>query len=122
MESPESWFEDFGEGKLVNGKAEVKLDPDFAAVVKTKHYHVFVTPYGDSHGLYVAKRTDTGFEVREQQGGKSSVEFSYRVVAKRKDIAGERLKKFSLPPAPPKPTKKPELPRLKPAQVKTGKK
>ena len=33
MESPESWFEDFGEGQLACGKAEVTIDPDFAAVV-----------------------------------------------------------------------------------------
>lgn len=121
LECPESWFEDFGEGKLVNGKAEVKLDPDFAVVVKSKHYHVFVTPYGDSHGLYVAKRTDKGFEVMEQQGGKSSVEFSYRVVAKRKDIEGERLKKVTLPPAPPKPPQEPELPSHMFAHMQSGK-
>ena len=134
MESPESWFEDFGEGKLVNGKAEVKLDPDFAALVRTDRYHVFVTPYGDSHGLYVAKRTDTGFEVREQQGGKSSVEFSYRVVAKPTDIEGERLKKVTLPPVPSEllqemelpsqklPQKKPELRRHLLAHRQSGKK
>src|SRR5262249_41618924 len=33
IESPESWFEDFGEGHLVKGKAEVRLDPEFAAVI-----------------------------------------------------------------------------------------
>ena len=32
MEAPESWAEDFGTGTLVNGTAEIKLDPDFAAV------------------------------------------------------------------------------------------
>jgi hypothetical protein len=26
VESPESWFEDFGSGQLVGGKAEIKLD------------------------------------------------------------------------------------------------
>ena len=31
VESPESWFEDFGEAKLVAGKADVKLDPVSAA-------------------------------------------------------------------------------------------
>jgi hypothetical protein len=109
LECPESWFEDFGEDELVNGKAEVKLDPDFSAVVRAKKYHVFVTPCGDSRGLYVTKKTDKGFEVREQQGGKGKVKFSYRVVAKRKDIKGERLKKISLPMAPPKP---PQLPKI----------
>jgi hypothetical protein len=46
IESPESWFEDFGEAKLVKGKAEVKIDPDFAKTVNLKtRYHVFVTPH-----------------------------------------------------------------------------
>ena len=35
VESPEAWFEDFGEGTITAGKADVKLDPDFAAVVDT---------------------------------------------------------------------------------------
>ena len=43
MESPESWFEDFGEATLVCGEASIPLDPDFAAVVDTAKYHVFLT-------------------------------------------------------------------------------
>jgi hypothetical protein len=112
MESPESWFEDFGEAKLSNGRAEVKLDPDFAAVVKTATYHVFVTPYSDSNGLYVSHRSDNGFEVREQQGGKSNAPFSYRVIAKRKDVAEERLAKVILPTLP-RSEKKEPAPRPK---------
>src|SRR5262249_13746266 len=34
MESPEHWFEDFGSARLTRGKATVKLDADFAKVVK----------------------------------------------------------------------------------------
>jgi hypothetical protein len=100
LESPESWFEDFGEGRLKGGKVKIKLDPDFAKVIKTDKYHVFLTSYGDSHGLYVTNRTNKGFEVREQQGGKSSLTFSYRVVAKRKDIEIKRLAKVTLPAVP----------------------
>ncbi len=37
MERPESCFEDFGEAALVNGK--VKLDLQFASLVRTKGYH-----------------------------------------------------------------------------------
>src|SRR5436309_935940 len=36
VESPESWIEDFGKGTLTNGKADVKLDPDLAAVGHTE--------------------------------------------------------------------------------------
>ena len=64
MESPESWFEDFGVSHLVNGQAQVELDPDFAAVVKSDTYHVFISEYEDNNALFVAKRTSTGFGVR----------------------------------------------------------
>jgi hypothetical protein len=97
IESPESWFEDFGESRLVGGKARVKLEPGFASVVKANSFHVFLTSYGDSNGLYVSQRNKQGFEVREQGNGESNVRFSYRIVAKRKDIKGERLAKISLP-------------------------
>ncbi len=125
MESPECWFEDFGRGVLVGGRASVTLDPDFAAVVNTTDYYVFLTPEGDSRGLYVSGQSTTGFTVHEQQGGTGSLRFSYRVVARRKDVAAERLAKFSLPALPiptdvgsaPEPTRTPDLPLLKPSQV-----
>jgi hypothetical protein len=111
MESPESWFEDFGEAKLVKGRAKVRIDPDFAVVADTRSAHVFLTPYGDSGGLYVSARHRDGFEVCEQGRGSSSLSFSYRVVAKRKDVTAERFKKVT-PPA------KPKLPtRLKPPNL-----
>lgn len=100
IESPESWFEDFGEGKLTTGRADVTLDPDFAAVIKTGKYHVFVTPYGKSNGLYVTHRSSKGFRVQEQNGGNSNVRFSYRVVAKRKDIKAGRMARITLPDRP----------------------
>lgn len=109
VESPESWFEDFGEGSLVEGKAEITLDPEFAALIKSKKYHVFITLGGDSRGLYVKRKTDKLFEVREQQGGKNNLKFSYRIVAKRKDIKGERLKKIRLPSSVPSGSEMPKL-------------
>jgi len=105
LESPESQFEEFGEARLVKGSAEVRLDRDFAAVADTRHYHVFLTPYGDSKGLYVSGRNRHGFKVREQGGGTSGLRFSYRVVAKRKNVAGKRFQKVTLP-------KKPKIPAL----------
>ncbi|MHB8645913.1 MAG: hypothetical protein ACYDAR_09025, partial [Thermomicrobiales bacterium] len=97
MESPECWFEDFGKAKLVAGTAEVTLDPDFAAVVHTDDYHVFLTTYGESAGLFIAHQTASGFTVQERARGTSSLTFSYRIVAKRKDITAPRLAKFALP-------------------------
>jgi hypothetical protein len=98
LESPESWFEDFGRGEMVGGRALVDLDPDYAAVVRTEDYHVFLTPEGDSRGLYVTNKRSSGFEVQEQQGGTGTLTFSYRVVARRADIDVERLEKIELPP------------------------
>jgi hypothetical protein len=96
---------------LVKGKAEVRLDRDFIAVADTRHYHVFLTPYGDSNGLYVVTRRATGFQVREQGGGKATLAFSYRIVAKRKHAVTKRFSKTSAP-------KKPKLPvDLAPPQV-----
>jgi hypothetical protein len=100
MESPECWFEDFGEARLIRGRAEVKLRPDFVSVVRGA-YQVFLTPCGDSNGLYVATRRPRAFVVREQGGGTSSLSFSYRIVARRRDIAGPRLPVVTLPPPPP---------------------
>src|SRR5262245_52551196 len=101
MESPETWFEDFGEAKLVKGKARVKIDSDFAAIVDTKSYKVFLTPYGDSAGLFVAARRSGWFEVREQGGGTSSLAFAYRIVACPRQASGnKRLAKMTLPPLP----------------------
>ena len=84
--SPESWFEDFGEGKLVKGKAEVKIDPDFAKTVDLKtRYHVFVTPHSTKiSALAVVARLPGRFRV-EHPGGASGT-FSYRVVDKRADM------------------------------------
>jgi hypothetical protein len=92
VQSPENWFEDFGSGTLSNGAATVTLDSTFTQTVNTgMTYHVFLTPKGDSEGLYVSNETPQGFEVREQRGGRSSVAFDYRIVAKRVGFESVRL-------------------------------
>jgi hypothetical protein len=98
LESPDSWFEDIGRAEISGGQARIELDPDFAAVVRTDEYHVFLTPEGETNGLYVSARTPSAFEVREQGTGTGTLTFSYRVVAKRKDVEVERLKTVE-PPA-----------------------
>ncbi len=93
QESPENWFEDFGEGRLVNGRAHIDLDPVYLQTVTIDANHpmkVFVQLEGDCRGVYVSKST-TGFDVNELQGGTSGVAFSYRVVAKRKGYEDLRL-------------------------------
>jgi len=97
MESPECWFEDFGTAQLVNGQAQVQLDRGFASVVSADDYHVFLTEYDDNSGLYVTGRTSTGFGVRAKTSPTANGTFSYRVVAKRKDIVAPRFDQVTLP-------------------------
>jgi hypothetical protein len=104
MESPESWFEDFGTGELNEGEANVSIDPDFATLVQADDYHVFLTPYDDCNGLYVSRRRPDGFQVREQRGGQSSLQFSYRLLSRRRDVEAPRLKPVTPPPRPEPPT------------------
>jgi hypothetical protein len=84
--------EDFGEGQLVNGRGYVRLDPALADLIDNRNaYHVFLTPEGDSKGLYVTQKTPSGFVVRESSGGRSTVAFEYRILAKPLDENGQRL-------------------------------
>ena len=93
QESPENWFEDFGEGQLVNGSAHFNLDPLFLETVTIDDEHpmkVFVQLEDDCNGVYVDKGT-TGFDVIELKRGTSNASFSFRVVAKRKGFEDMRL-------------------------------
>lgn len=88
----EATMEDVGEGRLVGGHAFVALDRGFAnAIDRSARYAVLITPEGDSRGLFVANRTATGFEVRENQRGTSSLDFAYRIVARPYGVASTRL-------------------------------
>ena len=92
MQSPENWMEDFGSASLSGGKATVSIDAAFAETANTgTDYHVFLTPNGDSKGLYVIAKSATSFEVRESGGGSASLSFDYRIVAKRKGYEAQRL-------------------------------
>ncbi len=106
VESPEAWFEDFGEGTITGGRAEVKLDADFAAVVDTAKLHVFITEHGENHNLHLAGTSAVGFTVAASAGALAARgikaadvngTFTYRVVAKRKDVNAGRLAKFEVP-------------------------
>ena len=97
LDTAEPLVEDVGADSLVGGRADVKLDPGFAAVADAGAYQVFLTPEGDCKGLYVTAKTSGSFTVRELQGGTSSLPFSYRVVAKRQGAAGKRLERLERP-------------------------
>lgn len=78
------------------GVANVRFDPAFAAMMDRRWYYVFLTPPGDTRGLFVSMKTPAGFQVRETERGRSNIEFDYRIVAHPVDASGERL-----PPASP---------------------
>lgn len=90
-------IEDTGTAQLVNGAAVVRLDSTFAASIDTSSaYRVFLTPDGDTRGLFVASKTSTGFVVRETQGGRATLSFDYRIVATSYGQAGQRMAVASL--------------------------
>lgn len=79
-------LDDAGEGLLVNGSAYVRLDPVFAATIDpAAKYLIFITTEGDSRGVYTTQASRSGFAVRENSGGRSSVPFAYRIVARPLD-------------------------------------
>jgi hypothetical protein len=92
VEAADNWFEDAGSGQLSNGAASIPLDATFAQTVNgDMDYHVFLTPNGDCDGLYVTHKTARGFEVHELHGGRSSVTFDYRIMARRKGFEKVRM-------------------------------
>ena len=89
--SAQPTIDDVGEATMHGGAAHVALAPDFAnAIDSAKPYLVMLTPEGDA-SLYVASRTSSGFDVRQVGGGRSSIAFVYRIVAKPYGVRDERL-------------------------------
>ena len=85
-EAPETVFQDFGIGQLVNGQAHITIDPDLAININVSEDHplkVYITPEGDCNGVYVTNKSADGFDVIELMGGTSNVPFSWQIVATR---------------------------------------
>jgi hypothetical protein len=85
--SPDPWVEDFGEVKLVRGRAVVRLRKEFDDLVRSREYQIFLTEYGNLGGVYVAKRGAHGFVAKARRGRRARGRVGYRVVAKRADAA-----------------------------------
>lgn len=86
IETPENLFQDFGIGKLENGKTFIKIDPILSKNIIVNEEHplkVFIQLEGDCNGVYVKNKTSEGFEVIELNGGTSNISFSYSLVATR---------------------------------------
>jgi hypothetical protein len=84
VEGPKITVEDWGVARLEDGAAFVTLSEEFVALMSDRaDYAVFLTPEGPCKGLYVSKKLFYGFEVRELDGGRSNVTFSWLVKAVR---------------------------------------
>ncbi len=87
-ESPEVYFQDFGQGQLVNGRAHINIDPIFAKNVLVNERHplrVFIQPEGNCKGTYVSNKTAAGFDVTELDGGNSNISFQWSITCNRAD-------------------------------------
>ena len=88
-ETPEMHFMDYGVGQLINGFAHIELDPILAKNITVNEKHplrIFVQLEGDCKGVYVANKTETGFDVIELNGGQSNTKFVYNIVANTADM------------------------------------
>ncbi|HEX3456733.1 MAG TPA: hypothetical protein VHR97_02155 [Candidatus Baltobacteraceae bacterium] len=72
----------------INGAGAVRFDPAFERAIAVR------AP------LYVAQKFARGFTVRESQGGRSSILFDYRIVARRAGSSEARLPEIQMPQLP----------------------
>lgn len=79
--SERSTFERAGSATALRGAASIGFDRNTVSELAGRNYAVFLTPLGDSRGLYVAQKTISGFTIRESGGGHSTLGFDYRIVA-----------------------------------------
>ena len=96
-QSTHATIEDTGTSRLMNGEDAVHFDAAFARTLDLRQgYQVFLTPDGDTRGLYVAAKYEGGFIVRETEHGHSSIDFDYRVVAHPYGADEARLPELNL--------------------------
>lgn len=87
-EAPEIYFEDYGQGQLVNGRVHVEIDPIIAKNITVNEKHplrVFIQLEDECNGVYVTNKTGTSFDVVELAKGQSNAKFQYRIVGNRAD-------------------------------------
>ena len=82
--STEMTVQTYGIGQLQNGKSTIAFDQAFAEVLSsTDPIVVTITPIGKSQGVYLDHVDGSGFVVRENNNGKSNVQFNWIAIAKR---------------------------------------
>ena len=81
-----------GKSQLNNGAATVKFSDNFIKLLGDNP-NITVTPIGESEGLHIKEITKTGFTVKENKSGNSSVQFTWIAVGNRIDDKN----KFDIP-------------------------
>ncbi len=98
-ETPEFYFQDYGQAQLSNGRAHISIDPILAKNVTINELHplrVFVQLEGDCNGVYVTNKTATGFDVVELNNGTSNVAFQWSIICNVADAQiGSRTSRFA---------------------------
>lgn len=74
-----------GSNKLTNGSVAVKFDKSFNSLISHNvPVIVTVTPNGECKGVYVTDITESGFTVKELQGGVTNVNFSWIAIGTKR--------------------------------------
>ena len=79
-------FSENGQGKLVNGRAEIKIDPEIANQIDGLRIEEMITVSiqleGNSNGVYISKKDKNTFVITELENGISNAPFSYQFIVK----------------------------------------
>jgi hypothetical protein len=84
----------YGEARLDEGRTHIDLDAEYLRTVTIDAKHpmkVFVQLEDDCLGVFITRKTSTGFDVVELQQGRSNARFSYKIVCKRRVESPESL-------------------------------
>jgi len=83
MEGPVPTVEVHGRASMINGVAIVDLPNSFQFVCDPRDLTVFLTPHGDTPGLFVSSVDAEQLVIRECGGGTSMFDVSWQVMSKR---------------------------------------
>ena len=76
-------FTDKGTGVLVNGTAEIEIDPKIASLIDGKKIEemiqLSVQMEGKNNGIYISKKNKNTFVITELENGVSNTPFSYNI-------------------------------------------
>ena len=83
-----------GQGQLIDGKAIISFDKNISSVISEDDpIYITITPTSSTEGIYISSSKSTGFEVKENNNGKSSATFNWIAIATRNDFKDFNLDK-----------------------------